>query len=428
MSRYTFYSSLGLDRDRDPQQLAAQLDQWLKMPGLDRAQVAELQAARAILGNPVKRTEYDRRIDDPSAPDMTMAEMQELAARQSAPGWGRPDADAPSASGTPRAGASVAAASVTDRLSSFYRDRVTPVVSQVSGKTKEVFRTHPKPAIAVTAVAALAVVGIGVVGAKAIGGGDDESSGYSASSRSGSDSGSSGSDDDGDQHAEAKDLFKNYDFLKAGEELTFTTGELYTYDDGHTERSPEGGEYGIAVDNVRTIDRMSQVDPAAPANHPDATSHKDGTLVCYDVTYRVIKETAYAIEAKEKYKDYDPLGYVNLPDLAVNPIIGKSYLGKGLGSAGYTVPPGSTAPVFFYDEMTGWDTEDGGEKVQYSPDKMSMTMSKCHEVAVKGTGNKRGITADGGEPENYSGYVVSAPVSESAATPSKDVRGWRFDH
>lgn len=430
MSRYTFYSSLGLDRDRDPQQLAAQLDQWLKMPGLDRAQVAELQAARAILGNPVKRTEYDRRIDDPSAPDMTMAELQELAARQSAPGWGRPDAGAPSVPGTPRAGASVAAASVTDRLSSFYRDRVSPAVSQAYGKTKEVFRTHPKPAIAVTTVAALAVVGIGVVGAKTIGGGDDgDSSGYSGSSWSGSGSESSRSDDDGDRYAEVKDQFKNYDFLKAGEELTFTTGELYTYDDGHTERSPEGGEFGVTVDNVRTIDAMTKVDPAAPANHPDATSHKGGTLVCYDVTYRVIKETAYALEAKEKYRDYNPLGqgYVSLPDLTVSPIVDKSYLGNSLGSTDYTVPPGSTAPIV-YDEEDGWGTEDGADKVQHSPDKMSETLSECRIVAQQGTGNRRGVTADGSEPENYSGYVVSASVNESAATPSKDVRGWRFDH
>nr|WP_286981024.1 hypothetical protein [Corynebacterium sp. UBA5992] len=42
--------------------------------------MGELQAAHAILGNPSKRGMYDRRIDDPAAPPMTVAEMQALAA------------------------------------------------------------------------------------------------------------------------------------------------------------------------------------------------------------------------------------------------------------------------------------------------------------------------------------------------------------
>ncbi|MGO1634928.1 hypothetical protein ACTXKQ_05005 [Corynebacterium variabile] len=106
MSRYTLYNSLGLDRSLDPQQLAAQLDQWLKMPDLAPAQLAELQAARAILGDPVKRTEYDRRIDDPSAAEMSVAEMQELAGRTqypATPSWSAAAAPTmvPTASGSP---------------------------------------------------------------------------------------------------------------------------------------------------------------------------------------------------------------------------------------------------------------------------------------------------------------------------------------
>lgn len=99
MNRYTFYSSLGLDRGRDPQQIAAQLDQWLKMPGLEPQRRAELQVARAILGDPMKRTEYDRRIDDPAAPEWSAAEMHELVARQASPvtpGW--PEFAAPTGS------------------------------------------------------------------------------------------------------------------------------------------------------------------------------------------------------------------------------------------------------------------------------------------------------------------------------------------
>ncbi|WP_130840846.1 hypothetical protein [Corynebacterium neomassiliense] len=85
MSRYTLYRSLGLDRSRDPQQLAAQLDQWLKMPDQDALRLEELRVARAILGDPWKRTEYDRRIDDPAAAPMSLAELTELAAWQQYP-------------------------------------------------------------------------------------------------------------------------------------------------------------------------------------------------------------------------------------------------------------------------------------------------------------------------------------------------------
>lgn len=429
MSRYTFYSSLGLDRDRDPQQLAAQLDQWLKMPGLDRAQVAELQAARAILGDPVKRTEYDRRIDDPSAPDMTMAEMQELAARQSAPGWGRPDAGASAA-----AGSSATGPSVTDRLSSLYRDQVVPAASLAYGKTKEVFRTHPKPAIAVTAVAALAVVGLGVAGIKGSGG-DDESSNYSTSSHSQSgSSSSSGSSGSVDRHAADKEKFDGYSFLKAGEELTYTSGQIYTYDDGHTEHSPEGGEYSVTVDNVRLIDRMSKVDPSAPADHPSAKSHKDATLVCYDVTVRIVRESADSLRDKAENKDHSPIEYfygkAKTPVTSVTPIIDGEYLSSMLGDADMSVPFGSSAPIV-YNEDRGWESEDGKAEMQTSIDNMSESWSDCHVLSTiesASYSNSIPVTKDGGEPENYSGYVVTAAVRDSSSTPEKDVYGWRFDH
>ncbi|AWT27057.1 hypothetical protein Csp1_23070 [Corynebacterium provencense] len=431
MSRYTLYRSLGLDRSRDPQQLAAQLDQWLKMPDQDALRLEELRVARAILGDPWKRTEYDRRIDDPAAAPMSLAELTELAARVHTTGWGRPrPAQTPHpASGGPT-GATVLAG-----LSSTYRTRILPALSRIRRSTGEIYRAHPKPAVAATAVAALAVVGLGVAGVRAVAG-DDEKTGYVASSNLGSGaagsrgtSGTSGAEDSGDSNSKARSQFQNYTFLSAGEELTFTTGQLYTYDDGHTERSPEGGEFGVTVDNVRTIDRMSRIDPSAPANHPDAVSHRDGTLVCYDMTLRVIRETAHALEAKSRYRNYDPVSseYVTHPTMWIIPVIENSYLGKILNTDSYSVPPGSTAPII-YDENSGWGTEDGADKEQYSPDRKSVTESSCYVVAEEGTGNRRGVTADGSEPSNYTGYVVSTSLTEPEATPSKDVRGWRFDH
>lgn len=56
----TLYESLGLDCEDDALRIAAQLDQWLKVPGLSSGRQAELVVARVILGDPVVRAEYDR--------------------------------------------------------------------------------------------------------------------------------------------------------------------------------------------------------------------------------------------------------------------------------------------------------------------------------------------------------------------------------
>lgn len=86
MPHLDLYATYGLDRSRDPATLAAELDRRIGTSwGDDAEQVNGLRIARAVLGDAGRRVRYDRQLDDPSAPPITMADLETLA---SMPGSG----------------------------------------------------------------------------------------------------------------------------------------------------------------------------------------------------------------------------------------------------------------------------------------------------------------------------------------------------
>jgi hypothetical protein len=95
MSGYNLYDSLDLSRAEPPEQLAQQLDRRiadLRSQGHadSSPQVSEATAARAVLGDATKRTEYDQRLDAPgeSGPDIPW--IVDLAQRSAASPWAAP--------------------------------------------------------------------------------------------------------------------------------------------------------------------------------------------------------------------------------------------------------------------------------------------------------------------------------------------------
>lgn len=81
MAHYNLYKSLGLDRAQDSITLGAELDKRINSgetsnPGGEE----ELQVARAILGDPARRSVYDFQLDDRNAPEITVGALRQLAA------------------------------------------------------------------------------------------------------------------------------------------------------------------------------------------------------------------------------------------------------------------------------------------------------------------------------------------------------------
>lgn len=85
MSHYNLYESLGLSRQASSEELAQKLDSRLsdlrKQGKEDSApEVEEVATARRILGDSDLRRVHDSRLDDPSAPDIDIPALRELAA------------------------------------------------------------------------------------------------------------------------------------------------------------------------------------------------------------------------------------------------------------------------------------------------------------------------------------------------------------
>lgn len=83
MAHYNLYESLGIDRSTSTQGIAEDIDKRLSTgntsnPGGED----ELQVARQVIANPTKRGMYDARLDDPSAPEIDIAALRDLAELQ----------------------------------------------------------------------------------------------------------------------------------------------------------------------------------------------------------------------------------------------------------------------------------------------------------------------------------------------------------
>jgi len=90
VAHYNLYESLGIDRGTSTQGIAEDIDKRLSTgntsnPGGED----ELQVARRVIADPTKRGMYDARLDDPSAPEIDIAALRDLAEMQM-PAQGQP--------------------------------------------------------------------------------------------------------------------------------------------------------------------------------------------------------------------------------------------------------------------------------------------------------------------------------------------------
>lgn len=96
MSHYNLYNSLGLDPEASSEELAQKIQQRIIDGDMsNQGGAEELNLAREILGNPEKRSMYDRRLADQNGAPMNVESLRSLAARQvgaQAPGTQAPGA------------------------------------------------------------------------------------------------------------------------------------------------------------------------------------------------------------------------------------------------------------------------------------------------------------------------------------------------
>lgn len=235
MSSYNLYETLGLDRNRTPDQLDAELTKKLAGVIPQTPEWNEIDAAKKVLGNPTKRQMYDKRLDDPTQ-NVEIRDLQQLAV-MSVHGW----ADQATASSTG---------------------------GGLKGAAKDVYTQYPKATIG-TGVLAVVVV-VAVVGAivSIFGGGsgssDTESNNAAAKQTPISDD---------DEYADAKRKYLEYDFLSGGEEWGVDADEDGTDD------------YYISIDNLRTATythtpKVKSVDPyEATAGCVDIKSRLSDTAI-----------------------------------------------------------------------------------------------------------------------------------------------------
>lgn len=80
MAHYDLYDALGLDRSQDSVNLAQQIDQKINSGvATNPGGPEELRIARDILGNDQRRRMYDSKLNDPTAPDINIAALRDLA-------------------------------------------------------------------------------------------------------------------------------------------------------------------------------------------------------------------------------------------------------------------------------------------------------------------------------------------------------------
>lgn len=80
MAHYNLYESLGLDRAKDPATIAGELDERINSGvATNPGGMEELQIARSILGDPQRRSLYDQKLDDDTAPEINIAALRDLS-------------------------------------------------------------------------------------------------------------------------------------------------------------------------------------------------------------------------------------------------------------------------------------------------------------------------------------------------------------
>ncbi|MEX3529168.1 hypothetical protein [Corynebacterium xerosis] len=279
MTTHDFYRSLGLDPSTPSPQIAADLDRRLAAPGLDATQYDELMTARHILGDPAKRATYDQALSDP-ATSLSTSDLYRLARSttgqpQTAPAFGQQESWAVA---PPAPAPANASQSFGDKASGLW------------AKIQNTFRTHPGPAIGGTAVAAVVVVGLIIAGAAAVGG--DSTPGADTDTIASGDSEDNGGMSLEDQivagvkedvekrekgYEKDREDFKKHTFLKPGETVRFTRGQVTKNPSGASVRDVYA-EWDVVVDNPRIVHKFVTNAPSLPFEHEMA-------MICYDESF-----------------------------------------------------------------------------------------------------------------------------------------------
>ncbi|WP_262368674.1 hypothetical protein [Corynebacterium urealyticum] len=187
MAHYDLYQALNLDRSKAPDEISAELSERLEKNELDNiGGREEVEIARAILGDPQKRTTYDSRLDDPNAPEVDVNALRQLAAADFSAGTA-PAGDPAAGAGVPAGAVGVAgtagAAGMAGAehsqekqgpsLGERFKEAGAKTQQQVAPameKTKKEFGRSSKMAILITAIAT-AVVMLLIFGAVSLFGG-----------------------------------------------------------------------------------------------------------------------------------------------------------------------------------------------------------------------------------------------------------------
>lgn len=203
-------------------------------------------------------------------------------------------------------------------------------------------------------------------------------------------------------------------YLSDGDELIFSTGKVYEYDDGRTERSPDGGEYGITFENLRTVNLMSEPDPSAPSDHPDAQAQKTGTMLCVDVTARMIKpEKGETFDySDDLHRELDTL---SSQDTIMYPISDGTVSDDELrptSMSGHAVAPGSSE-IFQYG--VGGDYSAGPQIFDENAE--TLQTASCFPTSGEN---------DADLPSGVTGAVI-AHNPLNGAGHDQDIEGWQLD-
>lgn len=156
MPHYNLYTAVGTDRSKDAASLAAELDERIASGiATNPGGIEELHIARSILGDPQRRAMYDQRLDDPTAPEIDVVALRELAALDTTAGAGQPSQAAqpgqpgqaqyvPGQPGQPEQGKFSNMSAAKQNFS----DKLNPVVT----RTRSEFDRSSKSIIAATAL------------------------------------------------------------------------------------------------------------------------------------------------------------------------------------------------------------------------------------------------------------------------------------
>jgi len=168
MAHYNLYDSLNLDINSSSDDIVSILEKRIQEGNLDNlGGLEEVNLAKEILGNLEKRAKYDARLQDPTAPDITVDTIRDLAATANTQGAGVPRTTGLNSP-------------ISSEKLSAVKNTFNSAAAGASDRARDVqaeYKKSSRTAIAITAVGAFVAGGIivGIVGSML--GGSSSSSG-----------------------------------------------------------------------------------------------------------------------------------------------------------------------------------------------------------------------------------------------------------